>query len=146
MLLANVVEKTVEAIKYISNNAPLVWKQTEWAICGRLQCSLINRFPDYDIDIELKKDDGRRPDIVIHKLGNNKNNLVAIEVKKDPSKKDVTEDLNKITERYFEKPYLYRYGIFVSIGRLPKGLPQYDRSRIKLIQVYGWEEESQPNV
>ena len=126
-----------QAIKKISDTHSAVWYQNEVSICHRLASNLKEVFSGYDVDIELQKQDGRRPDIVIHKLGSNDDNLVVFQVKKKPSLKDVEDDLNKIYQTFFAEPYNYKYGVFISIDKLPEELPDFSIDRIRLIQVYG---------
>ena|SRR3989344_4437048 len=112
----------------------------EWNICHHLAGELENQFSEYNIDIELIKHDGRRPDIVIHHRGVNMNNLVVFQVKKNPSRRDIEEDLTKINETFFSEPYNYRYGIFISVGKLPGSLPDFNQTKIRILEVYGWRE------
>ena len=137
MTLEEATNKIILAIKYISDNTPIVWSRNELLICGRIKEALHKQFPEYDVDVEPIKDDRRRPDIVIHKLGQQDNNLVAFQVKKNPNTKDIAEDIKKIIETLFRSPYFYKYGVFISIGKLPDGLPEFDRDKISIIEVYG---------
>lgn len=118
------VEKITNSL--LSNEGSLL-STTEWNICHHLACELKDCFPDYEVDVELEKIDLRRPDIVIHKRGNNSDNLVVFQVKKHPSLVEIKEDILKIKETFFREPYSYKYGIFVSIGSLPSG---YDSTQL----------------
>lgn len=128
-----------DAIEYISDNQSSVWGTPELNICHHLACELKKKFSDFDIDVELIKDDRRRPDIVIHKRGNNENNLVVFQVKINPTSTDIKEDLFKIEDTFFRAPYSYKYGLFISVGKLPNPLPEFDSSKIRFIQIYGWK-------
>jgi hypothetical protein len=139
MTLNEITENTLKTIKEISDNDSLIWSTVELNICSHLRERLQKYFPGYDVDVELEKIDRRRPDIIVHKRGGNKNNLVVFQVKKHPNESDVTDDLNKINQTFFNAPYNYKYGIFISVKELPKQLPDYDKSRIKLIQISGWK-------
>jgi len=138
MTIKDVIERTRDACKYISDNEPGIWQTTEWNICSHLQTRLNEVFSEYNVDVELVKHDGRRPDIVIHQRGNNSDNLVVFQAKKNPNIKDIQEDLDKIKETFFEDPYFYKFGVLISIGKLPDPLPDFDKSKIGIVEVYGW--------
>jgi len=138
MNIEEIKEKVSSACKHISDTDSGIWHTTEWNICSHLQTVLNEVFSEYDVDVELIKYDGRRPDIVIHKRGNNSDNLIVFQAKKNPTMKDIRDDLNKITETFFEDPYFYKFGILISIGRLPDNLPDFDKDKIGIIEVYGW--------
>lgn len=138
MNIEEIKEKVRSACKQISDTEPGVWRTTEWNICSHLQNQLNKIFSNYNVDVELIKHDGRRPDIVIHKRGNNSDNFIVFQVKKDPSTKDIQEDLDKINETFFNDPYYYKFGMFISIGELPKTLPKFDAKKIGIVEVYGW--------
>lgn len=132
-------KKIIKSIKAVSDNNTEIYHETEWAICGRFKSEIEKEFPGYDVDIELKKDDGRRPDIVVHKLGTNNNNLLVIQVKKNPTIRKIREDINKIEGAFFRNPYSYKYGMFISIGKLPLDIPSYNKEKILLVEVDGWK-------
>ena len=138
MNIEEIKERVGYACKHISDTKPEVWYTTEWNICSHLRSFLDEAFSDYDVDVELVKRDGRRPDIVIHDRGNNLNNLIVFQAKKNPNAKDIQEDLDKIKETFFAAPYFYKFGIFISIGKLPGVLPEFDVEKIGIIEVYGW--------
>ena len=48
------------------------------------------------------------------------------------------DDLFKINDTFFRDPYCYKYGILVSIGKLPKELPAFDKDRVGILEIYGW--------
>lgn len=139
MTLDEIVNKTREAIQKISDTNSPIWHTTEWNICHHIATNLKDSFTDFDIDVELEKIDRRRPDIVVHRRGNNENNLVVFQIKKHPSIQEIRDDIKKINETFFQKPYLYKFGIFVSVGQLPKPLPKFDQNKIKIVEVYGWK-------
>jgi hypothetical protein len=137
-LSLDVVHKKVyESAKAISDEQNEVWKMSEWNICHHLAIELGKRFDGYNIDVELVKDDKRRPDIVIHRRGEHENNLVVFQVKIKPSHKDIADDLQKIEETFFRDPYNYKYGIILSVGKLPEPLQDFNTSKIRFVQVSG---------
>ncbi len=147
LLVMNIEEikrKVRDAAKWISDNDSSVWYTSELNICSHLRQVLHTQFPEYDLDVELVKYNNQRPDITIHHRGNNSDNFVVFEVKKNPTLKQFTSDLRKIESTYFNEPYNYRYGILVSIGKLPSPLPTFDTSKIGILEVYGWEEVVEP--
>lgn len=139
MTLDEIVNKTREAIQKISDTNSSIWHTTEWNICHHLACELAEEFSDFNVDVELEKKDSRRPDIVIHKRGNNKSNLAVFQVKKNPTTSEIEEDMEKIRSTFFNDPYEYPYGVFISIGKLPEKLPDFDKNRIRIVKVYGWK-------
>lgn len=139
MNIDEILNKITKAIQRISDTRSSVWSTAERNICHHVASELEKDFPKYDIDIELDKEDRRRPDIIIHKRGNNKNNLIIFQAKKDPSIKDIEDDIKKINETFFREPYLYTFGIFISIGKLPKQLPKFNSNKIRIVEVYGWK-------
>lgn len=137
--LSEIVLLVKQALESISDNDSSVWNTTEWNICHHTATALQKRFNDFDIDVEPIKDDKRRPDIVVHSRGTQENNLVVFQVKKHPNFNDIKTDLDKIRDTFFREPYNYKYGIFISIGKLPHKLPEFDRDRINIHEVYGWK-------
>ena len=135
--IEDVSQKVHQALQWISDNDSGVWSRSEWNICSHLAGVFRERFEDFDVDVELIKHDGRRPDIVIHGRGHNENNLAVFQVKKKPSYQDIIEDLKKITETFFSEPYKYAYGIFISIGKLPDELPEFDKNKMRIHFVSG---------
>lgn len=136
-MIKTLKEKIIKSIKRVSDKNSGIYRETEWAICGRLKTEIEKEFKNYDVDIELKKDDGRRPDIVVHKLGTNTDNLIVIQVKKNPKFNNIKEDIDKIEKTFFRDPYNYKYGMFISIGKISRKIPLYNKEKICLIEIYG---------
>jgi len=134
----SVLKATKQAAKNISDIQPAVWSLPEVSICHHIANELSKLFPDFDVDMELIKDNRRRPDIAIHGRGHNENNLAIYQVKKNPTTHQLEEDLFKIWDTFFREPYNYRYGILVSVGKLPEILPAFDKNRVGILEVYGW--------
>lgn len=63
-----------------------------------------------------------KPDIIIHirgqnnPLGNEFNNLLIVEIKKDPSLLDETGDLSKIQAFINDNPFHYCFGLFLGLN------------------------------
>lgn len=144
MDINDIKEKVKLAAQWISDNDHMVWRTSEQNICSHLRQALQSQFPEYDLDVELVKYTRQRPDITIHHRGNHSDNFVVFEVKKDPTIKEFTADLKKIESTYFGAPYNYRYGMLVSVGKLPTPLPEFDLARIGVLEVYGWKEIVEP--
>ena len=137
--LEEISQEVSIALKWISDNDSGIWSTSEWNICSHIADALRRQFSDLDVDVELIKHDGRRPDIVIHGRGHNEKNLVVFQIKKKPNLKGIAEDLQKINTTFFNEPYNYAYGIFISIGELPEQLPEFDKTKIRIHSVSGWE-------
>lgn len=96
----------------------------ERSIAHRLAVYLEEGFFGYDVDveynrhgIEIKKQSGPRrvfPDIIVHKRGDNDNNILVIELKTQNrnNKKDL-EKLREFTKKNGE--YAYKLGVFVRL-------------------------------
>lgn len=86
----------------------------------------------WDVDVEynrngeipkaiLRKD--RRPDIIIHRRGLNnpngyeENNLLIIQIKKNPPAKDKAKDIETIKAFISEPPFYYCFGVFIGLDR-----------------------------
>lgn len=146
MDIDEILEKVRSVCKHISDTDSGVWHTSEWNICSHIQSGLVHVFPDYNLDVELIKRDGRRPDIVIHHRGNNTDNLVVFQVKVRPTAKDLQDDMDKINETFFAEPYNYKFGVLISIGQLPAKLPEFDKDKVGILEVYGWVLDETPLV
>jgi len=87
--------------------------QSEWNLAHHLANEIQLLFPDYECDLDIIKPNmGRkRPDIILHKRGNNERNFLVIEEKRD--KKLVNIDLQKIQTYWFMEPLKYQFGAVV---------------------------------
>ncbi len=85
-------------------------------------------FKGYDLDTEYNKNkdefkktpskpNGAMPDLILHKRGNNWNNLLIIEVKRPKKYSGRTSDRQKLKD-FTNKKGVYRYGlgIFIILG------------------------------
>lgn len=118
----------------------LIRNASEPAICGRLAGYLAKSFPTYDVDVEYDRHGfdrkmldlpevcrggGRRkviPDIVVHQRGNDRFNLVAIEVKKQTNRESRECDRAKL--KAMRTQLRYRVAVFID---LPAGSGAVDR-------------------
>lgn len=50
MNVGDIIEKTRDVCKHISNNEPGIWRTTEWNICSHLQSRLNKVFSEYNVD------------------------------------------------------------------------------------------------
>ncbi|HSX23711.1 MAG TPA: hypothetical protein VLE74_01295, partial [Candidatus Saccharimonadales bacterium] len=76
----------------------------------------------FDLELIKQNYERKRPDIVIHKRGTNKSNLLVVEIKRNGLVRNTESDLNKIQEYWFEAPLNYRYGVvvnFISTANTP---------------------------
>ena len=90
----NKLKNILESAAYnLFRNQPNIFEftsetgQTEWNLTHHLANEIHKLLPDYDCDLDVTKRnyDNRRPDIIFHKRGTNRYNLLVIEVKKDGS-------------------------------------------------------------
>lgn len=76
-----------------------------------------------------------KPDIIIHRRGlnnekrNEDNNLLVIEIKKDSTQIEESDDCNKIKALIEEYPFNYCYGVFININRRTKTFSQIWQQR-----------------
>ncbi len=109
---------------------------SERSITHRLAYHLTHEFSEYDVDCEYNRDgfDIKRleinsqqtsseedeavtvfPDIVVHKRGNNKSNLLVVELKKASSTKNSNHDIQKL--KAFRKELHYTYAAHVIVSK-----------------------------
>lgn len=107
--------------------------QTEWNIAHHFANEVIKFFPGYscDLDITKRNYNNRRPDIIIHRRGNNENNLLVIEMKRNGGETSLNSDKNKIKQDWFDKPLSYKFGAVVNI---------FTSNRADVIKVFENEE------
>ena len=121
----------------------------ERSLTHRFGIYLQEVFPEYDVDCEYNRDltvpkrfqekrerddkdepvprddkEGRTvfPDIIVHRRGDRRSNLLVIEVEKSTSKLDCSEDIDKI-EQYKEQ-LGYKHGLFVVVPTGAKSKPK----------------------
>ena len=104
----------------------LAWDAHERSIVHRLACYLEGRFDGYSVDVEYNRQGHRNdpkrverprrrrfPDIVAHKRGVDKNNLLAIECKKSSNR--TSRDADKKTLENLKSDHGYKYAVFIEI-------------------------------
>jgi len=120
----NVLKLFLEKEKFLLEN-----NLNERTISHKLAEQLQKEFPDWDVDCEynrkfgkikklhpetIKSDDADAktvyPDIIIHHRHTD-DNLLIIEIKKNASRSDKKDDIDKIIG--FIKEYKYSYGLFI---------------------------------
>jgi len=100
------LEYCIDSI-YVNESDLFIRNNYEVTISTKLAQYLFIEFRNYDVDCEYNKHfDGRkfveeldaevRPDIIIHKRGNDKDNLVYIEIKKEQNRLSRDYDYSKI--------------------------------------------------
>lgn len=104
----------------------------EQTISSAFSCYLKEHFQEWNVDTEYSRDDelpkkltgkNKRPDIIIHKRGSNNsrgtemNNLLVIEIKKNPTGEEKRKDLEKIDAFVNESPFLYCFGVFINLQK-----------------------------
>lgn len=141
-----IIERKVEnsLSRFISNDSVLIsYAVKEEALSHRIACYLQNTFSNLDVDCEYNKfgendkmldGKGIRPDIIIHKRGDQIHNLLAIEVKKklNPSNNDITK-LKGLTNQ--RGKYKYAYGLFLGFSKNMKGIMVYYHNRQEIKRV-----------
>lgn len=114
----------------------------EVTISSKLAQYLFLEFPKYDVDCEYNKHingikeadiNGElreiRPDILIHRRGTDKDNLVAIEIKKEQNSASRDPDYSKLKSLTLEtKDYKYKLGVFIDFAQ------DYSTKKIKFFE------------
>jgi len=137
------MKKVLEACKRLSLNDKLLFElgHHEETLNHRLALYLTGLFFNYDVDVEyslserdLKTNkDGVpvRPDIIIHRRGNNNNNLAVFEAKR--SSNTSVADIPKIP-KYSNLGY--RYGVFIKYTK--EGNLDVKRSMLYIFEDSTW--------
>lgn len=102
----------------------LMTNANERTISAQLACYLKPAFPDWDVDVEYNRQglDSKRigigagaelvyPDIIVHRRGLKKENLLVIEMKKGESPEPDEDDLEKL--RAYVAEFEYPYALFL---------------------------------
>ena len=131
----NEIEKRIKMalkILYIKDIYLIENNVEEIAITHKLGMYMENLFPGYDVDCEYNRityKNGNlapkkcnkhivRPDIIVHKRGNNDDNLLALELKKNANNNQEKKDMDKLKNYISELGY--SYGIYIDL------IPNYD--------------------
>jgi len=90
--------------------------QSEWNIAHHLANEVASLFPELSCDLDVIKPnyESRRPDIILHRRGSQKDNFLVIEVKR--VRDDVEGDLARIKQYWFRGELHYRFGAVVVIN------------------------------
>ena len=132
MNLQEVKDRIIKCInKMYKNDSDLLTKNIyEVTISCKLAQYLFSAFSDYDVDCEYDKHKNnkkefeidnqiseRRPDILIHKRGNDDNNLAVIEIKKSTSSGNRQLDYKKLKSMTLQTgKYRYKIGVFINLA------------------------------
>ena len=128
MDIQKVKRKILQCIMNIyDNDSDLLTRDNyEVTISAKLSQYLYMAFREYDVDCEYNKHiDSKkclntneiRPDIIIHKRGNDENNLVYIEIKKQTNTESRDNDISKLEENTNDQgQYKYRLGVFIDFS------------------------------
>ena len=108
----------------------------EQTICGRLAMYLQELFPCYHVDVEYNLDgnhtkrlagDAVRPDIIVHRRGNNASNILAMELKKGPvDPGDECRDHVKLRGYREELGYHFAVWVELPVGRIGNRVPRVE--------------------
>ena len=116
-----------QAIISLFDNQPNIYNftsetgQTEWNLVHHLANEIYAVLKNYDSDIsydlDVRKEEyhGRRPDIIFHTRGDNSNNLLIVEVKRDKSYREIKADIKKIKENWFKGNLSYSFGAAINL-------------------------------
>lgn len=74
----------------------------------------LNNFYNYEMDEEMLIEKIVVPDIIIHRRGTNKSNIVVIEIKKSSSRVNIEYDYEKLKAYTCKGGLTYKYGVFIN--------------------------------
>ncbi len=123
------------AIMFERDRLLLEYEVGERAIAAKLACYLAPLFPDHDVDVEYNRHGldpktvqlppechggGERlivPDVIVHRRGNDADNLLVVEVKKETNAEPRTCDRAKILG--MKKQFGYTWGVLLEVPAGP---------------------------
>ena len=127
-IIATALDFLYDNDQYLISNGERYYV-SERSIAHKLGCYLSQLIQEYDVDCEFSRDldaikqmgcDKIVPDLIVHKRGNNDDNLIVIEVKpwwNDKSKAFI-KDENKLTYlTNYNNQYKYKYGFSLIINK-----------------------------
>ena len=129
--ISEIKQKINHAIEqFYQNDSDLLNRDNyEVTVSCKLSQYLCPLFQDYSVDSEYNKhiDSEKhnselnkeiRPDIIIHKRGNDDDNLVYIEIKTDHNNDNRQDDIKKVISMTKQTgEYKYKLGIFIDFNR-----------------------------
>jgi hypothetical protein len=76
-------------------------------------CELRRWFPwfDCDFDVTKKHFSSKRPDLVLHRRNANRANFLVLEIKRARNRDEVSDDISKIRDNWFDPRLAYRFGV-----------------------------------
>jgi hypothetical protein len=93
--------------------------QSEWNLSHHLANEINKLLPNLDCDLDVIKVNigNKRPDIIFHKRGSNKNNFLVIEVKRGGYPSEIKEDISKIRSYWFGERLCYKFGAVINLKK-----------------------------
>lgn len=131
--LKKIIEQALDQL-YMENPSLITSNVNERSIAFRLGLYIENlknkpkEYKHYDLDVEFNKNqdefkkipskpNGAIPDLILHKRGNNWNNLLIMEIKRPKNYKDRNSDRQKLKDFTDHcGAYQYGLGVFVILG------------------------------
>jgi hypothetical protein len=141
--LIKVVNASLEQL-YAENMKMIVRDVAERTLCARLAAILQHSFDQHDVhaeynrqgvdvkEVELPDSNGVltssnvSPDIIVHQVGHNNENMLVIEAKKTTNAEPDKPDLIKLAQ--IKAKFGYKFAVFL---RLPAG-PKADATKVRL--------------
>jgi hypothetical protein len=121
---ASSLEKTLNtAVDSLFTNQPNIFDftpetgQSEWNLSHHLANEISKLLPNLDCDLDVIKVNigNKRPDIIFHKRGSNKNNFLIVEVKRDGKSWEIKGDVEKIKLFWFKNNLKYLFGATINL-------------------------------
>lgn len=114
----------IKAVETLFINQPNIFeftsetRQTEWNLAHHLANEIYKAFPKLSCDLDVAKInyENKRPDIIFHVRGTQKNNFLIIEMKRDGSSADMKDDVEKIESYWLKEPLRYQFGAAININ------------------------------
>lgn len=112
-----------QAVESLFANQPNIFDftsetgQTEWNLAHHLANQIHKSLPRFDCDLEVIKINlkNKRPDIIFHKRGTHKKNMLIVELKRDGDSRQMEMDVERIRSYWFGHPLRYKFGSAINI-------------------------------
>src|SRR5262249_4173538 len=121
MDIAEIKRMLKSAARNLFENQPTIYNftsesgRTERNIAHHFANEIMKQCPSLDCDLEISKRNikNKRPDIILHKRGTNKENRLVVEVKTDQTQREINNDIDKVKTDWFESKLCYQFGSVV---------------------------------
>jgi hypothetical protein len=123
MDIAEIKQMLKSAARNLFKNQPTIYDFTpesgrsEWNLAHHLANEIMKLYPSLDCDLEIPKRNikNKRPDIILHRRGTQKENRFVVEVKTDRTQREIDSDIEKVKTDWFQSKLCYQFGSIVHL-------------------------------